>query len=117
MQAKRSTGSPPQSSGAHGRPHRRSEASQAVSSYRDAHQRDVLNRLKRIEGQIRGVIDLIEGGASCEEIAQQMAASRKAMDRAFFRMMACTMMESVAGSDLASLEEVERSTKILEKYA
>jgi CsoR family transcriptional regulator, copper-sensing transcriptional repressor len=89
----------------------------AGSEYRHEQQRDVLNRLKRIEGQIRAVIDMIEGGSSCEDIAQQMAASRKAMDRAFFRMMACTVMESVVGGDPAAAREVERSTRILEKYA
>ena len=41
------------------------------------------------------------------------------MDKAFYRMMACTVMEAVAGaaSEDETLREVERSTKILEKYA
>ena len=39
------------------------------------------------------------------------------MDKAFFRMMACSVMESVAVSDDDTLREVERSTRILEKYA
>lgn len=89
------------------------------SGYRDEHQRDVINRLKRIEGQVRGLIDMVEQGRPCEDVAQQMSAARKAMDKAFYRMMACSVMEAVSTSDNASdtMAEVERSTRILEKYA
>lgn len=87
------------------------------SRYRSEHQRDVVNRLKRIEGQVRALIEMVEAGRPCEDVAQQMSAARKAMDKAFFRMMACSVMESVAVSDDQTLREVERSTRILEKYA
>jgi DNA-binding FrmR family transcriptional regulator len=87
--------------------------------FRDEHQRDVVNRLKRIEGQVRGLIDMVESGRPCEDVAQQMAAARKAMDKAFYRMMASSVMEAVAvsQSEDETLREVERSTRILEKYA
>lgn len=91
-----------------------------TSDYRHTHQRDVVDRLKRIEGQVRGLIDMIEGGRPCEDVAQQMAAARKAMDKTFFRMMACTMMEaaSTGPSDNSSAEEeMKRATAILERYA
>ena len=86
---------------------------------RSEHQRDIVNRLRRIEGQVRGLIDMIESGRSCEDVAQQMAAARKAMDKTFFRMMACTMMEAVStnGPEEDRRAEVERSTRILERYA
>ena len=95
-------------------------ASAVAPTYRSEHQRDVINRLKRIEGQVRGLIDMVEGGRSCEDVAQQMAAARKAMDKTFFRMMACTMMEAAATgpSDNSSAEEeMKRATAILERYA
>ncbi len=94
-------------------------ATAAASSYRSEHQRDVINRLKRIEGQVRGLIEMVETGRSCEDVAQQMSAARKAMDKAFYRMMACTMVEAVSSSALetSALRDVERSTRILEKYA
>lgn len=80
---------------------------------------DVVNRLKRIEGQVRGLIDMVENGRGCEDVAQQMAAARKAMDKAFYRMMACSVMEAVSMPDteITTFREVERSTRILEKYA
>ncbi len=92
----------------------------APSDYRNTHQRDVVDRLKRIEGQVRGLIVMIESGRPCEDVAQQMAAARKAMDKTFFRMMACTMMEAVTAppGEASSVEgEVERATAILERYA
>jgi DNA-binding FrmR family transcriptional regulator len=90
-----------------------------ATPFRHEHQRDVVNRLKRIEGQVRGLIEMVEGGRPCEDVAQQMAAARKAMDKAFYRMMACSVMEavSVSKSEDETVREVERSTRILEKYA
>jgi DNA-binding FrmR family transcriptional regulator len=46
-------------------------------------------RLARIEGQLRGLQKLIDAEADCEKIAQQMSASRKALDKAFFTMVGC----------------------------
>lgn len=100
-------------------PTRRSEAPAQTSTYRPEHQRDVVNRLKRIEGQVRGLIEMVEAGRGCEDVAQQMAAARKAMDKAFYRMMACSVMDAVteSNSEINTFREVERSTRILEKYA
>ena len=91
----------------------------AAAAFRSEHQRDVVNRLKRIEGQVRGLIDMVESGRPCEDVAQQMSAARKAMDKAFYRMMACSVMEAVSVSDSEeqTIREVERSTRILEEYA
>jgi len=46
-------------------------------------------RLARIEGQLRGLQKLIDAEADCEKIAQQMSASRKALDKALFTMVGC----------------------------
>ncbi|MEY5097785.1 MAG: hypothetical protein RJA36_504 [Pseudomonadota bacterium] len=83
--------------------------------HRSEHQRDIVNRLRRIEGQVRALVEMVDSGRPCEDIAQQMSAARKAMDKAFYRMMACSMLEAVTHGD--SIEGVERSTRILEKYA
>lgn len=52
---------------------------------------DLVLRLKRVEGQLRGIQRMIEGGDDCEPIAQQLAASRKALDKAFFELVACAI--------------------------
>ncbi|MGQ9724775.1 MAG: metal-sensitive transcriptional regulator [Tepidimonas sp.] len=51
------------------------------SRYRSEYQRDVVNRLKRIEGQVRALIDMLESGRPCEDVAQQMSAARPAQAR------------------------------------
>jgi DNA-binding FrmR family transcriptional regulator len=55
----------------------------------DAARTDVLNRLRRAEGQIRGVQRMIEEGESCLKIAQQFSAVRKALDSTYMRMTLC----------------------------
>jgi CsoR family transcriptional regulator, copper-sensing transcriptional repressor len=46
-------------------------------------------RLARIEGQVRALQRMIERDEECEAIAQQLSAARKALDRAFYEMVAC----------------------------
>lgn len=50
-------------------------------------------RLARIEGQLRGVQRLLDDEAECEKIVQQLAASRKALDKAFFTMVGCMIAQ------------------------
>lgn len=89
-----------------------------LSGYRADHQKDVVNRLRRIEGQVRGLVEMIQSGRSCEDVATQMSAARKAMDKTFYRMMACSVMEAVYESktDAEAIVEVERSARLLEKF-
>lgn len=57
---------------------------------------DVLNRLRRAEGQIRGVQRMIEEGESCLKIGQQFSAVRKALDSTYLRMTMCFMEQELA---------------------
>jgi len=43
---------------------------------------EICNRLRRVEGQIRGIIRMLEEHRSCEEIITQVLAARSAMDKA-----------------------------------
>ena len=61
----------------------------------DAARSDLLNRLKRAEGQLRGIQRMIEGGDTCLDIASQMAAVRKALDSAYVRMTVCFMQQEL----------------------
>jgi CsoR family transcriptional regulator, copper-sensing transcriptional repressor len=53
--------------------------------------RQMIQRLARVEGQLRGVQKLIEHDADCEKIAQQLSAARKALDKSFYQMVACML--------------------------
>jgi DNA-binding FrmR family transcriptional regulator len=56
---------------------------------------DLLNRLRRAEGQLRGVQRMIEEGESCLAIAGQMAAVRKALESTYVRMTVCFMQQEL----------------------
>ena len=95
------------------------QSSAATHVYRQENEKDMVNRLRRIEGQVRGLVDMIESGRSCEEVATQMSATRKAMEKAFYRMMTCSLIEAVqdSQSDEQAIQEVERSARLMEKFA
>lgn len=67
----------------------------------DKSRTDLLNRLKRAEGQLRGIQRMIEQGDACLDIASQMAAVRKALDSAYVRMTVCFMQQEL-GARLAT---------------
>ncbi|HQY10229.1 MAG: metal-sensing transcriptional repressor [Burkholderiales bacterium] len=71
---------------------------------------DLLNRLKRAEGQLRGIQRMIESGEPCLDIASQMAAVRKALDSAYVRMTVCFMQQELRqklGVSEAQVPELE----------
>ncbi len=66
---------------------------------------EVVVRLKRAQGQIGGVIQMIEDGRDCKDVVTQLAAVSRALDRAGFKIIAnglqqCILEEN-AGSDEA----------------
>ncbi|MBL8390193.1 MAG: metal-sensing transcriptional repressor [Hydrogenophaga sp.] len=64
-----------------------------------ARQRALVLRLKRVEGQLRGIQKLLETDADCEKVAQQMAAARKALDKTFFAMVGCVIAQGDLPAD------------------
>jgi DNA-binding FrmR family transcriptional regulator len=57
----------------------------------------VLNRLRRAQGQLAGVIAMIEQGRECKDVVTQLAAVSRALDRAGFKIVATGLRECVAG--------------------
>jgi DNA-binding FrmR family transcriptional regulator len=55
----------------------------------------VKNRMKRIEGQVRGVIRMMEEGKDCKELVGQMSAVRSALDRAIGVIVSTNLEECV----------------------
>ena len=56
---------------------------------------DIVNRLRRAEGQLRGVQRMVEEGESCVKVAQQLSAVRKALDSTYVRMTVCFMQQEM----------------------
>ena len=57
----------------------------------------VLNRLRRAQGQLAGVISMIEQGRDCKDVVTQLAAVSKALDRAGFKIVATGLRECLTG--------------------
>ena len=72
-------------------------------------------RLARIEGQVRAVRRMIAEDEPCEAIAQQLAAARKALDRAFYEMVSCMIRHEPPGG--TSQARSERAGKVAELLA
>lgn len=66
--------------------------------------RALVLRLKRIEGQLRGIQRLIETDEDCEKVAQQLAAARKALDKSFYALVGCVISQGdVPADDVAEM--------------
>lgn len=73
----------------------------------------VLNRLRRAQGQLAGVISMIEQGRDCKDVVTQLAAVSRALDRAGFKIVAtgmreCLTGESVEGRQPLTEQELEK---------
>ena len=75
---------------------------------------DLLNRLKRAEGQLRGLQRMIEGGESCLDVAGQMAAVRKALDAAYVRMTVCFMEQELRTRLATEGKRAQELTRVLD---
>ena len=65
----------------------------------------VLNRLRRAQGQLAGVIAMIESGRDCTDVVTQLAAVSKALDRAGFKIVASSMRQCLADGDDTQMSE------------
>jgi DNA-binding FrmR family transcriptional regulator len=59
---------------------------------------DVTVRLRRIEGQIRGLQRMIEEGQDCTEVIHQLCAARKALDKVGFIILTHKMQDCFQGN-------------------
>ncbi|MCB1284662.1 MAG: metal-sensitive transcriptional regulator [Microthrixaceae bacterium] len=65
---------------------------------------DVIKRLRRAEGQVRGVQRLIEEGADCKTVMTQLSAAQAALQRTGLRLMAAGMQYCLVDPDRAEAE-------------
>ncbi len=75
---------------------------------------DVVKRLRRIEGQMGGLVRMIEEGRDCEDVVTQLAAASKALDRAGFKIVASGMKSCLVAKEdgLLSAAEISRMERL-----
>lgn len=71
----------------------------------------IKNRLKRVEGQIRGILRMMDENKDCKEIITQLSASRSAIDRTIGVIVSANLVECIRnkdGSEERTDEEIVR---------
>ncbi|MHA0858061.1 metal-sensitive transcriptional regulator [Paenibacillus sp. CMAA1364] len=79
---------------------------------------DLKKRLRRMEGQVRGVLRLMEEGKSCKEVVSQLSAVRNGSDKAIAHIVAenlqhCLLEEHHEGKDTQRI--VQEAVELLVK--
>ncbi len=73
---------------------------------------DAVRRLKRIEGQIRGLQQMLLDRRNCQDVITQISAASKALDQVGFKLVAdglawCATHPNESGPE-SSVEEMQR---------
>ena len=78
----------------------------------------ILNRLARIEGQVRGLQRMIEEGKDCEQILAQLSAVRSALDRVGTHLISYRMKECLEDQTGVALDPAafEKAFEVFFKY-
>jgi DNA-binding FrmR family transcriptional regulator len=74
---------------------------------------EVIKRLRRIEGQIGGIVRMLQDRRDCADIVTQLAAASRALDRAGFKLLATGMKQCMSAT--ANGETEPMSPEQLEK--
>ena len=79
---------------------------------------EMKTRLRRIEGQVRGVLRLMEEGKSCKDIVSQLSAVRNASDKAIANIVVenlqqCMLDGQASGRETSKL--VQEAVALLVK--
>jgi len=70
---------------------------------------DVVARLKRVQGQIGGIIRMIEEGRDCSDVVTQLAAASRALDKAGFKIISTGLRQCMTQDegDIQRVNEAE----------
>jgi DNA-binding FrmR family transcriptional regulator len=76
------------------------------------------NRIKRVEGQVRGILKMMDEGKECKELVSQMSAVRSALDRAIGVVVSsnlekCVRLQIERGEDTEDL--IQEAVNLLVK--
>ena len=71
----------------------------------------IVKRLRRAQGQIGGILKMIDEGRDCEDIVTQVAAASRALDRAGFAIISTGLKQCLldsGGADSLDSEKMEK---------
>lgn len=79
---------------------------------------EMKNRLKRVDGQIRGIVKMMDEQKECKDVIIQLSAARTALDRTLASIVAqnlekCVREQTEKGEDTSDL--VQEAIRLLVK--
>lgn len=78
----------------------------------------ITNRMKRIEGQLRGILRMMEDGKDCKEVITQLSAVRSGVDRTIGVIVSENLVECVQNAEQDSSkmnESIQEAVNLLVK--
>ena len=88
--------------------------------HRERQKREILSRLRKIEGQVRGLQRMVESQAGCADILIQVAAAHAAMKKIGMAVIENSMEECLAGnqegSGVKGTENFKDLQKVISRY-
>ena len=72
----------------------------------------IINRIKRAQGQLAGVLRMMEDGRSCDDVVTHLAAVSRALDRAGFAIVATGMRQCLTNSVDVNSVDVKKMEKL-----
>ena len=82
---------------------------------KEPEKKDILARLKKIEGQIRGVQRMVEEGVPCSDILTQVSAAAAAIKRVGTVMLQAYMEECLSKTQKEPIAKREQALKSFEE--
>ncbi|MCP8970207.1 metal-sensitive transcriptional regulator [Ectobacillus ponti] len=72
--------------------------------------KEIRNRLKRIEGQLKGIMGMMEQGKDCRDVVTQLSAVRSAVDRTI-GVVVSTNLEQCIRNNITNGEATDEVVK------
>jgi DNA-binding FrmR family transcriptional regulator len=93
--------------------------SEATSPYTTTEeQRLIINRLKRLEGQIRGLQSMVDSGQECEAVLTQIMAAKSALNQVGMHIIGHAMKRCLISEDVMDRDElIDEAIKVFLKYS
>lgn len=84
----------------------------------DAERKRILNRLRRLEGQIRGLQTMIESGQQCDAVLTQIMAAKSALNQVGLHIIGHSMKQCLIDDSATTKDEViDQALAVFMKYS
>lgn len=82
----------------------------------EAERKSIVNRLKRLEGQIRGLQSMVDSGKPCDDVLTQVMAAKSALNQIGLRIIGHSMKTCLADEDRSRDELIDEALEVFLKY-